>query len=50
MPVLATVCCALLGLAAFISVLVRPHSFFPFYCGFGFLAVVLIVWVRSRLT
>jgi hypothetical protein len=43
-PKLASVCCALLGLAAFISVLINRRSVLPFYFGFGFLAVVLIVW------
>jgi hypothetical protein len=44
MPKLATACCALFSLAAFIALLINHHSFLPFYFGFGFLAVVLIVW------
>ncbi len=48
MPRLATVCCALLGIAAWIAVLTRPHTTLPFYFGFGFLAIVLGVWFRNR--
>jgi hypothetical protein len=42
-PKLATACCALLGVAAFIAILINHHSVLPFYFGFGFLAIVLIV-------
>jgi hypothetical protein len=43
-PKLATACCGLLGVAAFIAILINHHSVLPFYFGFGFLAIVLIVW------
>jgi hypothetical protein len=48
MPVLATVCCFLFGLAALIAVLIRPHTTLPFYFGFGFFLVVIGVWFRGR--
>jgi hypothetical protein len=43
-PKLATAFCSLFALAAFIAVLINRRSVLPFYFGFGFLAVVLIVW------
>ena len=47
MPVLATACCALFSILAWVALLTH-HPFLTFYCGFGFLAVVLIVWFRNR--
>jgi hypothetical protein len=47
MPVLATACCALFSIAAFVALLTH-HPFLVFYFGFGFLAVVLIVWFKNR--
>jgi hypothetical protein len=46
-PILATVCGALLSIAALIAVLTH-HPVFTFYCGLGFLAVFAFVWLRSR--
>jgi hypothetical protein len=48
MPRLATAICGLFSIAAFVAVLNNRHTVVPFYCGFGFLAVVLIVWFRNR--
>jgi Flp pilus assembly protein TadB len=45
---LATACCGLFAVAAFIAILINHHSVLPFYFGFGFLAIVLIVWFRGR--
>jgi len=46
MPVLATACCALLGIAAWVALLTH-HPYLTFYCGLGFMAIVLIVWFRN---
>src|SRR5271156_5051191 len=46
MPVLATVCCALLSIAAWVAVPTH-HPYLTFYCGLGFMAIVLIVWFRN---
>ncbi len=43
MPVLATACCGLFSLAALVALLTH-HPFLVFYFGFGFFAVVMIVW------
>jgi hypothetical protein len=47
MPVLATACCAIFSILAMFAVLTH-HPFLTFYFGFGFLAVVVIVWLRNR--
>lgn len=48
MPILATACCSLFSILALFADLPHPRTFFPFYFGLGFLAVVVIVWFWKR--
>jgi hypothetical protein len=46
MPRLATACCAIFSLAALAALLIH-HTYFTFCFGFGFFAVVMIVWLLN---